>query len=88
MYKEHIFINDHELYLVNNALFELADYYHWKLEAWAIFPSYYHFISHTSKHPTLLKKSVTHFHANTARKINASQGKQGRLFGINSGILS
>ncbi|HEV8051294.1 MAG TPA: transposase [Parachlamydiaceae bacterium] len=76
--KEKFFTQEHELDLINDTLLELAEHYNWRLEAWAIFSNHYHFIAHTSNSPTLLEKFMKHLHANTARKLNNSQGKSGR----------
>ena len=64
--------------LIQALLFELADRYKWKLEAWSIFPNHYHFIAQSKEVPKSLKQFVSHLHAASAKQLNALQGMPGR----------
>lgn len=76
--KERLFQKKHELDLLQNTLLELALYYHWNLEAWAIFPNHYHFIAQSPENATSLKKLIAHLHASTARALNIFHETPGR----------
>jgi putative transposase len=78
LYKEHYFRNPEDLDFLQNLLFELAEKYHWLLEAWSLFSNHYHLIVQSPKDPTTLKKFITHLHGSSARSINNKQQAVGR----------
>ncbi len=73
LYKEHYFRNPEDLDFLQNLLFELAEKYQWRLEAWSLFSNHYHLIAQSPKDPTTLKKFITHLHGSLARTINNKQ---------------
>lgn len=56
---------------------ELADSYHWHLQAWAIFSNHYHFIGFFEKAENLFK-FISNFHGRTAYLINKLDKVSGR----------
>lgn len=76
--KQLLFKSPDELNLLQTTLFQLADHYNWRLEAWAIFPNHYHFIAHSPNDPATLCRFITHFHAISARELNLIQNQPGR----------
>lgn len=78
LHKEHFFRNPEDLDQLQNLLFELAEQYEWRLEAWSIFSNHYHIIAQAPKDPSTLKKFITHYHNNSARLLNKSKNTSGR----------
>jgi putative transposase len=64
------FKTEQELDLLHDLLLELAEYYKWRLEAWAVFANHYHFVAHSPENPESLGKFMQHFHSLSAIKIN------------------
>jgi putative transposase len=65
------------LQLLTEALLELATKYSWNLQAWAVFPNHYHFISE-SKQPQNLRKFISHLHTQTASAVNRLDDTAGK----------
>lgn len=76
--KQLFFKADQELDLLQNLLFELADKYKWRLEAWAIFSNHYHFIAQSPEDPASLRKLMKHFHGAAAKNLNDLHKTPGR----------
>jgi putative transposase len=77
IYKQHFFQKREQLDLLQTSLFELADHYNWRLEAWAIFSNHYHFVAQSPENPSSLQKFITHLHSNTARMLNKNDNTPG-----------
>jgi putative transposase len=77
-YKEHFFKKPEHLDFLQSSLFQLADFYCWRLEAWAIFSNHYHFVAQSPENPPTLQKLIRHFHNNTSRELNKIEGMAGR----------
>ncbi len=78
LYKQLFFRTEKQLDLLQDSLFELILKYHWRLEAWAIFPNHYHFIAQSPSDPSNLRKLLTHLHAHTAKELNRLENTPGR----------
>ena len=68
--KEHLLSNNERKSLVQEKLFELADEFDWRLQAWAILSNHYHFIAMSPEDPGTLKSFIWKLHGVTAREIN------------------
>jgi putative transposase len=77
-HKELLFKQEAELALLHDLLLELADYYKWRLEAWAIFANHYDFIAQSPDNSKSLSQFLKHLHASSARMLNQLQHKPGR----------
>ena len=73
--KQHVLNTPEKLSLVRNLLFELAEKYEWKLQAWAIMSNHYHFVASSPEDPTSLKKMLSTLHTLSARELNRMSGK-------------
>jgi putative transposase len=76
--KHHFFNRPVLLDIFQSTLFTMADFYHWRLEAWAIFSNHYHFIAQAPEDPSNLPKFIKHLHNNTSREINKIENTPGR----------
>ena len=76
--KDHIFIGDKNLSLLQDILFEVIEAYEWKLQAWALFPNHYHFIAIAPNDAHTLKKLIQRLHSQSAREVNKNTGSPGR----------
>ena len=77
--KDLIFKRTDDLTALQELLFELAEYYKWDLQAWALFANHYHFLAYSPNNPNSLKTFVTHLHSTSARNINQKYGTTGRM---------
>lgn len=50
----------------------------WQLEAWAVMANHYHFVARGNQRSTNLGKFLQQLHYDSARKLNAMEGKAGR----------
>ncbi len=78
LHKERLFIDKTRLDLLERRLMELANHYHWQLEAWAVFSNHYHIVARGFPDSANLGKFLKHLHADTARELNRLDGKVGR----------
>jgi len=78
LHKEHRFTDRLRLDLVFQRLMELANQYHWQLEAWAVFANHYHIVARGFPDSANLGKLLTHLHSDTARELNRLDRKAGR----------
>jgi putative transposase len=76
--KEPFFRSPARLTLLCNELLHLAADHGWKLQAWAVFPNHYHFISTTDKNAHTLRTLISHLHTVTAKEINSQDHAAGR----------
>ena len=77
--KEHLFASAPRLDFLETTLLALAKQHGWQLEAWAVFSNHYHFVGHAGEGSLALRDLIKHFHADTARCINAEDGTAGRI---------
>ena len=76
--KERLFHDKERLDLLECRLMELANRYHWQLEAWAVFSNHYHLVTRGCPDSANLGKFLKHLHADTARELNRLDGMEGR----------
>jgi putative transposase len=78
LHKELLFHGDERLSMLQQRLFSLSEKFKWKLQAWALFPSHYHFIAKAPKHAETLKPLVRQLHSLSARQLNQMDHLSGR----------
>jgi putative transposase len=66
------------LTFLQDQLLSLALQYGWQLQAWALFPNHYHFVTLSPEDPTSLPHMLRHLHSVTAREVNRLDGTAGR----------
>ena len=76
--KLHHFSSPERLALVQDQLFDLADTYHWQLQAWAILSNHYHLVALSPEDPSSLRGLIQKLHSLTAREINRLDQSPGR----------
>jgi putative transposase len=76
--KQHVFLGDERLELLQDALLEVTMAYMWSLQAWAVFSNHYHFIAKSPDDATTLKKMIQRLHSQTSRAVNRLDGVSGR----------
>lgn len=76
--KESFFKNPERLTMLFTTLFEQAERFKCTLEAWAIMPNHYHFITHFEEQENMLSKMIQTIHSLTSRYINNEDKSQGR----------
>ncbi len=64
--------------LVQSRLFEVAEEFGWRLEAWAILANHYHFVSRSPDDAETLRRLIGKVHMTTAKQLNALDGTPGR----------
>jgi putative transposase len=80
-YKKAFYLNaPAKLAFVRDTLFEIAELYHWLLQAWSIMGNHYHFIAIAPEDPTTLKHLIRKFHSITAREMNRQDNIHDRKF--------
>lgn len=78
LHKERYFKDKTRLDLVLRRLLELANQYHWQLEAWAVLANHYHIVARGFPDSANLGKFLTHLHSDTARELNRLDRAPGR----------
>ncbi|MBI5775152.1 MAG: transposase [Verrucomicrobia bacterium] len=78
LHKERLFTCPEKLSILERQLLELANRYHWQLEAWAVFANHYHFVARGNPESADLGKFVKHLHANSSRELNRLDQSEGR----------
>jgi len=76
--KRRYFDTPEKLSLLQKNLFELAETYHWRLQAWAIMGNHYHFMAISPENPASLKELIRRLHGRTARELNQLDRFPGR----------
>ncbi len=76
--RAHFLSTDSKLALFQGLLFELADKYQWRLQAWAILNNHYHFLAISPESPESLRTMLRLLHSLSAQKINAMDQSPGR----------
>ena len=81
-YEKRPFFTGHDrLQALHNGLLKYAKKYHWRLEAWAVFPNHYHFIGHSpdnDKAASNLSVFLKHFHGRSSAWLNRLDRTPGR----------
>jgi len=77
-HKQHFFMSDEKLDLLESELLSLAKHYSWHLHAWAVFANHYHFIARTENEVPRLAEFLSHLHTSTARDLNRLDEASGR----------
>lgn len=67
-----------KLSLVRTSLFEKAELFGWKLQAWAIMSNHYHFVATSPENAGSLKEMLSALHKWTAMELNWIDGEKGR----------
>ena len=78
LHKERLFADKARLDLLERRLMELANQYHWQLEAWAVFANHYHIVARGFPDSANLGKFLSHLHCDTARELNRLDHQEGR----------
>ena len=60
------------------SLFAIAAEFGWRLQAWAILISHYHFVAASPENPETLRRLIGKLHMTTAKEINRQDGQHGR----------
>jgi putative transposase len=68
--KEHFFSRGPRLRMLHAALLTIAEHHGIRLEAWAVFPNHYHFISISDQKAGSIRSFIREFHSRTARALN------------------
>jgi putative transposase len=76
--KQRLFRGDSRLRMLQDTLFEVAETYGWRLEAWAIFSTHYHWIAQASGDATALTPLIQRLHSQSARRLNELDEAPGR----------
>ena len=76
--KKHYFSTPERLGLVKKLLFDIAEEYDWRLQAWAVMSNHYHFLALSPEDAGSLKKLVSKLHTLSAKEINREDKTPGR----------
>ena len=67
---------------LHDGLLKYAHIYHWRLEAWAVFPNHYHFVAHSPEDAedgaASLSGLLADFHQSASSWVNELDGRVGR----------
>ena len=66
------------LALVQSHLFECAEEFEWRLQAWAILSNHYHFVASSPEDPRTLSVMLSKLHTITSIELNKKDGTAGR----------
>ncbi|AKJ65123.1 transposase [Kiritimatiella glycovorans] len=64
--------------LVMKQLFESANHFGWRLQAWAVMINHYHFAALSPEDPSNLTRMISSIHKWTALELNRIDGMRGR----------
>jgi len=79
LYQKRRLLNTRDrLDLVLNHLFQCALEFEWELEAWAVLPNHYHFVSLSPEDPHTLTRMINKLHSRTSRILNSWDATPGR----------
>ncbi len=76
--KQYVLNSPAKLTLVRNLLFELAEKYHWRLQAWAVVSNHYHFVANSPVDASTLRNILSTLHTLSAKELNRIEGKPKR----------
>ncbi|MEM9587276.1 MAG: transposase [Planctomycetota bacterium] len=74
LHKRHTFRDPISLTQLESTLLQVANQFHWHIEAWAVFSNHYHFVGHTLESAESLRPMLTRLHSETARWANERDG--------------
>src|SRR5262245_30447228 len=63
--------------LVQDRLFNTAEEFGWRLEAWAILHNHYHFVARSPDDAKTLRRLVSKLHMTTSKDLNSLDGTPG-----------
>ncbi len=73
-----VFKSGERLAFLCRRIFELADKYGCRLQAWAVFPNHYHLITVAPFDPKRLRTMISHLHTETGTAVNREDQAPGR----------
>ena len=76
--KEPFFRGAKRLDFLCGMLLDLAEKYSWQLQAWAVFPNHYHFVTLSPPKGGTLAQLIRHLHGLTAIELNRGDNEAGR----------
>jgi putative transposase len=76
--KKPTFAGAQRLEYLCDQLLELAEKYHWQLQAWAVFPNHYHFVALSPAEAASLTTLSRHLHSLTTIQANRWDASRGR----------
>ncbi len=76
--KAHHLYSPERLTLVRSRLFEYAEEFGWRLQAWAILSNHYHFVATSLTDPSNLRTMLSKLHTKTAIQLNKWDNTPGR----------
>src|SRR5258708_10278371 len=68
--KQPLFCSTKRLTYLCETLLHLALQHGWKLAAWAVFPTHYHFVGSSQQKAATLPRFIGHLHTVTAKELN------------------
>ncbi len=77
-HKAHHLCTPERLTLVRSRLFEYAEEFGWRLQAWAILSNHYHFVATSPTDPRNLRTMLSKLHTKTAIQLNKWDNSTGR----------
>jgi len=78
LHKERYFSDRERLSLLQSVLFEVADFYGWLLQAWAVLSNHYHFVAQSPEDAETLRSLIQRLHSQSARRLNEMDQVRGR----------
>jgi len=76
--KQRLFRDKERLSLLHDQLLQAAADFEWRLQAWAVMESHYHFVGISPDDPASLRLLIRQLHGRTSRLLNQLDGVQGR----------
>jgi putative transposase len=73
-----LFRTPERLQFLQDTLLQLANYYEWELQAWAVLAYHYHFIARSPTDPKNLSSFISNVHVKTAQYVNMQDNTQNR----------
>ncbi|HUI42331.1 MAG TPA: hypothetical protein VL523_10215 [Terriglobia bacterium] len=73
-----VFRGPHRQEYLCDLLLELAEKYHWDLQAWAVFANHYHFVALSPPEAASLRRMTQHLHSVASIQANRWDGSPGR----------
>ncbi len=77
-HKQHLFVTERSLDLLERTLLTLARDSNWQLEAWAVLANHYHFVARGAPNSAPLREFLRELHSRTGRDLNKMEFVQGR----------
>jgi putative transposase len=76
--KLHLLNSPERFSLVESTLFDVAQEFGWRLQAWALLSNHYHFVALSPEDPKNLSVMISKLHTKTAIELNRQDKTQGR----------